>query len=43
MSLLKPEYINTLNELKEKIRQARTKAALTINKGLLQFYWEVFL
>ncbi|MFM7022252.1 MAG: YhcG family protein [Flavobacteriales bacterium] len=41
MSLLHPDYINILNTLKEKIRQARTKAAITVNVELLKLYWEV--
>lgn len=41
MSLLHPDYINILNALKEKIKQARTKAAITVNVGLLKLYWEI--
>lgn len=41
MSLQKPEYIATLNELKEKIRQARIKASLTVNAEMLKLYWEI--
>jgi predicted nuclease of restriction endonuclease-like (RecB) superfamily len=41
MSLPKPDYINILNELKEKIRQARIKAAITVNAELLKLYWEI--
>lgn len=41
MSPLKPDYINTLNALKEKIRQARTKASFIVNTELLKLYWEI--
>lgn len=41
MSLLHPDYINILNALKKKIRQARTKAAITVNVELLKLYWEI--
>jgi predicted nuclease of restriction endonuclease-like (RecB) superfamily len=41
MSLLKPDYINTLNELKDKIRQARTRASFIVNTELLKLYWEI--
>jgi predicted nuclease of restriction endonuclease-like (RecB) superfamily len=34
-------YIDVLNLLKEKIRKARYKAALTVNYELLKIYWEV--
>jgi predicted nuclease of restriction endonuclease-like (RecB) superfamily len=34
-------YSAVLNELKEKIKQARIKAALTVNKELLQTYWDI--
>jgi predicted nuclease of restriction endonuclease-like (RecB) superfamily len=41
MSLLKPDYINTLNELKEKIRQARIRASVSVNTEMLKLYWEI--
>jgi hypothetical protein len=41
MSLQKPEYIITLNELKEKIRQARIKVTVTLNSEMLKLYWEI--
>jgi len=34
-------YVNLLENLKQKIRQARLKAALTVNAELLAIYWEV--
>src|SRR5690349_9961321 len=34
-------YSAVLNELKEKIKQARIRAALTVNKELLQTYWDI--
>lgn len=41
MSLLHPDYINILNSLKQKIQQARTKAAIKVNTELLKLYWEI--
>lgn len=41
MSLRKTDYINTLQQLKDKIRQARTRTAITVNAELLKLYWEV--
>lgn len=41
MSLQKPEYIITLNQLKEKIRQARTRASFIVNTELLRLYWDM--
>jgi hypothetical protein len=38
----KPDkYFNIVNDLKEKIRQARIKVSGTINTQLLQLYWEI--
>lgn len=34
-------YSVVLNELKEKIKQARVRAVLLVNKELLQTYWEI--
>ena len=34
-------YQHILSSLKEKIRQARLKAALTVNAQLLSIYWEI--
>jgi predicted nuclease of restriction endonuclease-like (RecB) superfamily len=34
-------YISVLNELKEKIRNARLKATLSVNLELLRIYWEI--
>ena len=41
MSFQQNKYQQKLNGLKEKIRQARYKAALTVNAQLLSIYWEV--
>lgn len=41
MSLQKSDYINTLQQLKDKIRQARTRTVFTVNTELLKLYWEV--
>ena len=41
MNLQQNKYQQILNGLKEKIRQARFKAALTVNAQLLSIYWEV--
>ena len=35
------DYGNVLQLLKEKIRQARLRASHTVNKQLLQLYWEI--
>lgn len=34
-------YSNIVAGLKEKIRQAKTKASLAVNKELLNVYWEI--
>jgi hypothetical protein len=34
-------YVSILSSLKEKIRQARLQAALTVNAELLQLYWQI--
>jgi predicted nuclease of restriction endonuclease-like (RecB) superfamily len=34
-------YVNIIARLKEKIRQAKTKASLAVNKELLNVYWEI--
>ena len=36
-----PEYAEFLNELKERIRIAQTKAVLSINKELISLYWDI--
>lgn len=42
MSDLTPQgYIHVLSELKRKIKQAKYKAALTVNFELLKVYWEI--
>ena len=41
MSFQQNKYQQILHGLKEKIRQARFKAALTANAQLLAIYWEV--
>jgi len=35
------EYIQLLNELKERIRVAQTKAILSVNKELISLYWDI--
>ena len=35
------EYIQLLNELKENYRKAQIKAAVRVNSGLLEFYWDM--
>jgi len=34
-------YTSVLSELKKKIKQARVRAILSVNKELLQTYWEI--
>ncbi|MEO8398724.1 MAG: PDDEXK nuclease domain-containing protein, partial [Ignavibacteriaceae bacterium] len=41
MKNLPVEYQDIVNKLKEKIRQARSKAAYTVNAQLLAIYWEI--
>jgi predicted nuclease of restriction endonuclease-like (RecB) superfamily len=41
MSLLPANYINVVNELKDKIRGARQRAILSVNKELNLVYWEI--
>ncbi len=41
MSLPQHNYINILESLKQKIRQARTRAAFSVNTELLKLYWEI--
>ena len=36
-----PQYANWLSSLKDKVRNARLKAAVTVNRELLLFYWEL--
>lgn len=38
---IEKDYGNVLQLLKEKIRQARLKAAIAVNKELLSVYWEI--
>ncbi|MBU1598898.1 DUF1016 family protein [bacterium] len=35
------EYVQFLNELKERIRIAQTKAVLAVNKELISLYWDI--
>lgn len=37
----KKDYGQILQNLKEKIRQTRLRAAFTVNAQLLQLYWEI--
>lgn len=41
MAGIEKDYYNILEGLKEKIRLARQKAALAVNRELLQVYWEI--
>lgn len=41
MSMLQSNYINVLNDLKCKIRNARLKTAVTVNIELNKLYWEI--
>lgn len=41
MSLLPANYINVVNELKDKIPGARHRAILSVNKELNLVYWEI--
>jgi len=36
-----PQYVSWLSGLKDKVRNARLKAAVTVNRELLSFYWEL--
>ncbi|MEM6519358.1 MAG: PDDEXK nuclease domain-containing protein, partial [Cyanobacteria bacterium P01_C01_bin.70] len=36
-----PEYEHLLTQLKERIRQARVKAALAVNRELVLLYWQI--
>lgn len=40
-STIPSEYIKFLNNLKEKIRLAQLKAALSVNQELIKLYWEI--
>lgn len=40
-SIVNSEYLNLLNELKEKIRLAQIRTVLTINVQMLAVYWEI--
>ena len=37
----RPDYIRFLNEMKERIQSARSKAILAANKELISLYWEI--
>ncbi len=41
MSSLPEKYLDVLNDLKEKIRNARKVAVYTVNTQLLSIYWEI--
>lgn len=41
MSKLQTNYIKIVDALKEKIRHARLKVAVTVNSELVQLYWEI--
>jgi predicted nuclease of restriction endonuclease-like (RecB) superfamily len=37
----KQEYIKWISSLKDKIQSAQLKAAVSVNKEMLQLYWEI--
>jgi predicted nuclease of restriction endonuclease-like (RecB) superfamily len=36
-----PQYANWLSNLKDKVRNARIKASISVNRELLLFYWDL--
>jgi len=38
---LDEQYLNFLNGIKERLKSAQIRAALSVNKELIQFYWEL--
>ena len=36
-----PDYENLLTDLKDRIRQARVKTALAVNRELVVLYWQI--
>ncbi len=40
-NLISPAYAQWLSELKNRVQQVQTKAALAVNRELLVFYWEL--
>jgi len=38
---LPTNYLNVLNEIKDRIQQSRIKAALSVNRELILLYWEI--
>ncbi|MBY0542704.1 MAG: hypothetical protein K2P75_04830 [Sphingobacteriaceae bacterium] len=38
---LNKSYISLLEEIKQTFQHSRLKAAIVVNRELLQFYWEV--
>ena len=38
---LSKNYVLLLQEIKQKFQHSRLRAAISVNKELLQFYWEV--
>ena len=41
MGAIDKGYISVLKSLKTKIRKARLKAAIAVNRELLELYWEI--
>lgn len=41
MNIEKIQYQKLVSDLKDKIRKARQKASLAVNKELLLIYWEI--
>lgn len=40
-SITKDDYASTFVEIKKRIQEAQIKAALAVNQGLIQLYWEI--
>ena len=42
-TLLRPDYVAFLAEVKDRILQARTSAASAVNRDLILLYWDIGL
>lgn len=40
-SLLPPGYLEVLEDIKERVRAARIRASLSVNRELITLYWEI--
>jgi hypothetical protein len=38
---MSPEYIGLLTEIRQRVRQAQTRAVLSVNAELIRLYWEI--